>query len=151
METTALAESLQQATTRTFELLAFLCAAEPSAPPADAEVTGASIGFSGPRVGYLRLRVPQRLVATIAANMLGLDEAETTADQQRDALGETLNVICGNLLPLLEGARAVFRVLAPQVPAVPEAVGLPASATARVAFDEGWAEVTLHLSAQEAA
>jgi CheY-specific phosphatase CheX len=151
METTALAEKLQQATTRTFELLAFLCAAEPDATPPDAEVAAASIGFSGPQAGYLRLRVPQRMVATIAANMLGLDEAETTADQQRDALGETLNVICGNLLPALEGPQAVFRVLAPEVPAGPLATDMPPTATTRVAFDEGWAEVALHLAAQEAA
>jgi hypothetical protein len=33
---------------------------------------------------------------------------------QRDALGEVANVVCGNLLPLVAGAEAVFRLSAPE-------------------------------------
>ena len=48
--------------------------------------------------------------------MLGVDEKEeTTLDQQYDALKETLNIVCGNLLPELAGKRDVFDIGSPQI------------------------------------
>lgn len=106
---------LQRATVSTFESLAFLfaedeCSAEQLAAPLDGMV---SVEFHGPMRGRLVLRVSASLMPAIAANMLGDDESHLVP-LQRDALGEMTNVVCGNLLPLLAGSDAVFRLDAPQ-------------------------------------
>jgi len=106
---------LQRATTSTFEDLAFLflepeCTAEQAEAPLDAIV---SVNFHGPARGRLTLRASSTLLPAIAANMLGEDQAQFVP-LQRDALGEMANVVCGNLLPLVAGAEAVFRLDAPQ-------------------------------------
>ena len=38
-----------------------------------------------------------------------------TGDQVQDALKEVINVICGNILPALAGAEAVFNISAPDI------------------------------------
>jgi CheY-specific phosphatase CheX len=106
---------LQQATASTFEELAFLfleteCTEEQADAPLDAVVT---VNFHGPVRGRLTLRVSSVLLPAIAANMLGEEQAKFVP-LQRDALGEMANVVCGNLLPLVAGAEAVFRLDAPQ-------------------------------------
>ncbi len=106
---------LQRATASTFEELAFLfpdaeCTEEQDAAPLDAAVT---VEFHGPMRGRLVLRVSSVLLPAIAANMLGEEESRQVP-LQRDALGEMANVVCGNLLPLVAGADAVFRLDAPR-------------------------------------
>ncbi len=106
---------LHRATVSTFESLAFLytedeCSVEQLAAPLDGTV---SVEFHGPMRGRLVLRVSASLMPAIAANMLGDDESHLVP-LQRDALGEMTNVVCGNLLPLLAGTDAVFRLDAPQ-------------------------------------
>jgi CheY-specific phosphatase CheX len=54
------------------------------------------------------------MLPTVAANMLGDDDAPAPA-QQLDALGEIANVICGNLLPHIAAPHAVFQLDAPQL------------------------------------
>ncbi len=70
-----------------------------------------AVGFHGPLEGTLLISVYGDLLPTLAANMLGEDEA--TERQQSDALGEIANVICGNLLPALAGFKAVFKLGSP--------------------------------------
>lgn len=106
---------LRQATASTFEELAFLfpedeCSESQLEAPLDATVT---VDFHGPMRGRLVLRVSSCLLPAIAANMLGEEESHKVP-LQRDALGEMTNVVCGNLLPALAGADAVFRLDAPQ-------------------------------------
>ncbi len=108
--------SLSQTTAATFEDLALLFPdAEPSAEqlamPLDVTV---SVDFRGPLTGRLVLRASHVVLPTIAANMLGEDESRQ-APLQRDALGELANVICGNVLPAIAGAEAVFHLAAPRV------------------------------------
>lgn len=114
---------LRQATASTFEELAFLypedadardaIAVDSSPSDADSPIASAAVDFHGPLRGRLVLRVSARLLPVIAANMLGEQESQFTP-LQRDALGEIANVVCGNLLPALAGADAVFRLDAPQ-------------------------------------
>jgi len=105
---------LRQAAISTFENLAFLCLEDDNAvsadePPVDAVV---AVDFHGPMRGRLVLRTSSNLLPVIASNMMGEDEAQRMP-MQRDALGEIANVVCGNLMPMLVGAEAVFRLDAP--------------------------------------
>jgi CheY-specific phosphatase CheX len=67
------------------------------------------IDFSGPFDGAFFLSADELLLDEITRNMLGLDDDSRISQSQReDALKETANVICGNLLPKLGGKDAVF-------------------------------------------
>ena len=74
-----------------------------------------SVAFAGPFRGAMALASGARLAATLAANMLGVDEDDPDATRKKaDALGEILNMICGNVLPEIAGARAEFAITAPE-------------------------------------
>ncbi|MBW2359013.1 MAG: chemotaxis protein CheX [Deltaproteobacteria bacterium] len=75
----------------------------------------ASVSFAGPFAGGLVMTVSPQVVFELAANMLGVDNEETTLDQQYDALKESMNVICGNLLPAITGKQAVFNIGSPEI------------------------------------
>lgn len=115
--------SLSQTTAATFEDLALLfpdaeLSAEQHAAALDVTV---SVDFRGPLTGRLVLRASHGVLPAIAANMLGEDESRQ-APLQRDALGELANVICGNVLPAIAGAEAVFHLAAPRVHSASEAL-----------------------------
>jgi CheY-specific phosphatase CheX len=107
---------LWQATAQTFEELALLF---PDAQLTDRQsraplAVTAIVEFSGPMRGRLALRVSAEVLPAAAANMLGEDAGRETP-LQRDAIGELANVICGNVLPVIGGAEAVFILSAPRV------------------------------------
>lgn len=80
------------------------------------EMTGCHVTFSGPLQGDLLLIISNAAMPELASNMLGMDEEETPPeDQQKDAVKEALNVICGNLLPKIGGVEAVFDIQAPEI------------------------------------
>lgn len=85
-------------------------------------VVAATILFSGPFSGTLVMTVSNQLLPELAANMLGVDDEETTLDQQHDALKETINIICGNLLPAIAGKEVVFNIDAPVIISGVEAI-----------------------------
>src|SRR5256885_12141673 len=102
-----LAHTLLQAAVLTFEDLGFMLPTpelddQQKRAPLDTTV---SVAFQGPYNGRLVILTCRQMLPTLAANMLGEDEA--TEQQQRDALGEVANVICGNMLPGIAGAKAV--------------------------------------------
>jgi chemotaxis protein CheY-P-specific phosphatase CheC len=141
---------LAQVTEQTFEALSFMLPADEVAADAAAEehVT-ASVGFTGPCAGHVCLTAPASLLAPLAEGMLGSAAGAPNEEQQQDALGEVLNVICGHLLPLMGGREAVFRVAAPQVPAADATE--PVAAEMTMAFDEGPVRVRLSLRREPAA
>jgi chemotaxis protein CheY-P-specific phosphatase CheC len=124
-------ELLTEVTGETLEQLAFVFSFPDEVDPAaisEAAVTGVQVTFSGPQQGKLLLVVSSAVLAELAANMLGLDDGETPPeDQQKDALREAVNVICGNLLPRIGGVEAVFDI---QPPAILD------SAAVKAHFDE---------------
>ena len=75
------------------------------------------VGFQGSFSGQLVMAVTRQTVQELTANMLGLDddEGEISSDDQADALKETINVICGNLLPSIGGKDTVFDIHAPEM------------------------------------
>jgi len=105
---------LSRALTATFEELALICPdTKLSAAQSEAVVDVAvTVSFNGPISGRLVLRASSEILPCITENMLGADGAYPLT-VQRDALGELANVICGNLLPMIGGAEAVFVLSAP--------------------------------------
>ncbi len=100
----------------TFEDLAFMLASSEAAEMhSDAQYTGtSSVGFSGRYIGTLFISAyGSELLPSLTANMLG-DFEPPTEQQQRDALGEVANVICGNVLPAITSPQDVFDLDAPQ-------------------------------------
>jgi chemotaxis protein CheX len=105
---------LHAAAAATFETFTFLSAEDaPGTGEGGVAMVTAAVDFTGPRRGRLALRVPSTLLPTIAANMLGDDDAPPSS-LQHDALGELANVICGAVLPSLGGPSAVFSLASPR-------------------------------------
>jgi CheY-specific phosphatase CheX len=139
--------ALREAAATTLEELAFLFPLDVQEGakhkgPVDAV---ASINFRGPFDGRLVLRVSGDLLGTIAGNMFGDDEVHPEY-HQRDALGELANVICGNLLPAIGGASAVFTLDAPQVSLLELPTAEVPLAQTCIALEEGHAELLLYLT-----
>ncbi len=83
-------------------------------PDAVDDATLASITFHGPMTGELIMIGPRGLAFMMAANILGLDDV-TDVDQAIDAMGEALNVCCGQVLTAAFGDELVFDLTPPQV------------------------------------
>jgi CheY-specific phosphatase CheX len=108
--------------------------------------TAVSITFQGPYNGQLVVLTCGEMLPMLAANMLGEDEASER--EQRDALGEVANVICGNMLPGLAGAKAVFNLSAPQFISITEELTRGSerlAAEVHLGLDIGRAELRLFL------
>lgn len=131
-----------------FEQVAFMMptlAEDPDEPGTTYESVAVDIG--GALAGRMVLGVSSRMLGGLAANMLG-DDMPLPLDQQRDALGEVANIICGAFLPAIEGKGGVFSIT-PPVAADLEGERhrlLPgAPVTLRLGLDEGSAEILLWL------
>lgn len=100
------------------EQAAFLTTDPAEIAPADAAVEGnlcAAMDFSGEFAGTIAMMVDESIASSLAANMLGLDEGDPLARLRNgDALGEILNMICGNLLPEIAGSGPVFNLGSPR-------------------------------------
>ena len=69
----------------------------------------------GAKSGTFHLVLSRSMVPVVAVNMLGpLGITSPTPSDELDALGEMGNVICGNFLPNLVGANAVYDVGHPE-------------------------------------
>jgi hypothetical protein len=74
----------------------------------------ARIDFSGGFAGSLIMRMSPPVLNELALNMLETDENRTIFSAERhERLKECLSVICGNLLPVIAGEDAFFKVGAP--------------------------------------
>lgn len=139
--------SLFQAATSTFESLALLFPEQVSADGAEFLPLDAaySVTYRGAGDGRVVVGVTAGILPALAENMLGASAAPDP-QLQRDALGELVNVVTGNVLPMINGATAVFRLDAP-VPAgdAPFAarVGELSAARVRLRMDEGEAILAL--------
>lgn len=145
-------EVLQAVTEETMMSLAFLFAMPdedaPSQPAGDCVL--AEVDFSGPFSGTVFLRLPRAVLPELCANMLGLEPGDDLpAEQMRDAAGELLNVVCGNLLPKIAGSEAVFKV---EAPTLADDADIPAShknhspaGSCRLMLDSGECKVALFM------
>ena len=77
---------------------------------------GLGVAFKGHFEGYLYFVCAAESGREMTVNMLGLDDEETVPPEQiEDALKEVINIICGNILPVMAGAKAVFNIAAPEI------------------------------------
>jgi CheY-specific phosphatase CheX len=142
-----LTSPLLDAASETFEQLAYYFAEAGTVSPFVAEeVEGVvAVAFSGPMNGGIVLQLSGGILAGLAANMLGVDDTPSP-EEQRDALGEAANVICGNILPRIAGNAAVFAlgvpVAFPTWEAAVEALGA-VSAHVRLDVEGGRADIAL--------
>ena len=101
---------------RTLEKLAFIFAMpeEEEMEPKEGETIDVAVSFNGPFSGSMMILYPSTDLTELAANMLGLDDDdEISGEHKLDALKETINIICGNILPAVGGDAAVFDIDAP--------------------------------------
>jgi hypothetical protein len=135
----------------TLEKLAFMFAVplEGPAPASKRELATGRVRFSGPLCGGMQLSLSRSLLAELAGNMLGVDDASAlSADEQHDALCELINVICGNLLPLIGGNYAEFHIQTPFIQAggAPGAIEFgPVNAFSNLSVESGICLVALQL------
>lgn len=118
MEARSYPQTLSETVQRIFEQAAFVLTdfpdedADPEAAAAGS--VAAKVQFSGPFSGEMCFLANRRLSVILAGNMLGIEEDDPEAlNRSADALGEILNMICGNFLPLVAGTRAEFNISAP--------------------------------------
>lgn len=153
--TQEISDLLMEVASQTLEQLAFIFSF-PDDMNADAiwdeETTGCHVTYSGPSQGDLLLIISNAAMPELASNMLGMDEEEAPpVDQQKDALKEVLNVICGNLLPKIGGTEAVFDIQAPEILEAEAAKTLTndfmanpqGCASARLSLDDGECQLYL--------
>lgn len=139
--------SLFQAATSTFESLALLF---PEERPADGVefipmTSVMSVTYRGECTGRVVIGASAGVLEALAENMLGAAAAPDPS-LQRDALGEVANVITGNVLPMMHGARAVFHLDAPAErdnAALQAASGETRLAVTHLEMDEGTAVVAM--------
>ena len=118
----------------------------------DGPCIGVTVNFKGPFIGRLVLRMPETLPALLAENMLAITPEEDDSEETRyDAARELANVICGNLLPKIAGAEAVFNLQAPTIVKDEECLRKEISEDAahvRLFLEEGWLEVFLDVAGE---
>jgi chemotaxis protein CheY-P-specific phosphatase CheC len=138
--------------------LAFIMPLDPEDEVPDETDVGivASVTFTGEFRGILFLSAPAALLPELSANMLGTEDGEDPPiDKQHDAFAEALNVICGNLLPIIAGTEVVFDVHTPEILTdgqIPDEYEQYESAgTATLIFETGKAELALFIDKPVAA
>ena len=141
--------SLFNAGLKVFEDLGFMLPTSELDPEQAAAAfhSAVSVHFRGPVRGTLLVAISGNILPTLASNMLG--EEESPSDwQQKDALKELANVICGNLLPQIAGPRAVFDLGEPQIRTSEDVPNgdLPLTARQSIGLENGRAELLLYLS-----
>jgi chemotaxis protein CheX len=146
---------ISKVTAETLEKLAFMFASpyDPEDSTEENPDTGVSVFFDGPFSGTLGMKVSGEVLSEIAANMLGVDdEDEITLDDKNDALKETVNIICGNILPAIGGKQAVFSIDAPKI--IPEGEdvqvrdGEKLVSDVKLSLDEGRCDLVLFVNGE---
>ncbi len=148
---------LEEIASETFEGLAFMFGfpEEDESSLSGKSMMFVRVGFEGAFSGRLVMAVDRQTVRELTANMLGLEgeDEEISTDDQADALKETINVICGNLLPAIGGKEAVFNIHAPEI--LPDASTLETLpdtgliAIARLSIEDEPCQLSLYIDGED--
>jgi CheY-specific phosphatase CheX len=84
----------------------------------------AEVSFTGVFSGSLVMVITEPALNELAENMLGIDSEEVEQNHMYDALKETVNIICGNWLPIEGGDEAVFHIGTPRILSPSEAAAV---------------------------
>jgi hypothetical protein len=106
--------------------LAFLIGEDqPAELPAEAQWLECGVSYSGPVGGRLRACCRPALAQQLAASLLGVepDDDDMLREVAGDALGEFMNVVCGQFLTACYGTGPVFNL---SIPTVRESTQMPA-------------------------
>ena len=140
-------------TAETLEKLVFMFASpyEPENSTEEDPDIGVSVSFTGPFSGTLGMKVSGKVLSEITVNMLGVDdEDEITIEDQNDALKETINILCGNILPAIAGKQAVFNIGAPEIiqegEDIKENNGEELASDVKLSLDEGRCDLVLFVN-----
>lgn len=129
-----------------FEELGFLMPRSGNAEFSQAGCISATVFFKGSFSGCLLVSLTPEMLSLLCSNMLG-EEGRSNAFLERDSLCEIANVICGNSLPAIYGFEPVFHLSAPtlleNVNPLLSGPEYKKEAVVNIAFDTGYAEVTL--------
>jgi CheY-specific phosphatase CheX len=109
-------QALRDSVTEVLEKMFFLetmgeCV-QPCAEPGN-EIA-AELTFDGEPPGALLLRLTWEAARQIAADFLGIDEAELSVVQTSEVVRELANMICGSVLSRVEGV-STFHLAAPRI------------------------------------
>jgi len=107
---------LSEAAAEVLETMFFtsLAAEDEPPPPITEPVVCARLSFHGAPSGHLGVRVPLRTAREIAANFLGLEDAELTEARVGDVICELSNMVCGLVLGRLESS-GLFELTRPEL------------------------------------
>ncbi len=138
----SVSDLIAEAVERSFSDTAFMTAVPgEDLSPDDVAWTSSCVEFSGPLKGRMTLRLSRSLLPELAANIMGEDETPSEEDQI-DALGEMINIICGVVLPGIKEGEDVYRIDSPHTPPTDTAEA-PHNFEMSFAVDEGHAHLIL--------
>ncbi len=142
----AISKTLSKLGVDSLEKLAFMFPF-PESPPPNLELENsiaARVAFTGPYPGTLTMILSDDVLRELAVNMLGVDDdEEVSRDQLNDAIGEAVNIICGNVMPLIAGEKAIFNIQAPEIFPGAEPDNEKLTARAYLSIDEGWCDISM--------
>jgi len=141
--------ALRRAICEVFENLCFMMPSptDGSIPPDAGSLSRVvlAVDFGGAGRGTLHLTLPDTMIASVASSMLG-EDGPLELSEQYEAACELANIVCGNVLPLIAGDRAVFDLQSPRVIATMDAdLGDLFDVSARVLLDEGLVTASIAL------
>lgn len=144
---TALRDSVAEVLEKMFFVEPVEQAGRQAADLTPADEIAVRVRFNGHPSGWLLLGVTPPAARQIAADFLGLEEAETTVEQTMDVIRELANMFCGSLLSRVESS-TVFELAGPEVIPPGEMGPMPANARIAVDLDNGRLVVSLNLESE---
>jgi hypothetical protein len=115
MTTQTMDEVLREAVHEVMEKMFFLDVGDDGEEhPADAPAAAAEVRFRGEHNGEFRLEIDIVAARPAAADFLGVDVSELTADQVDEVVLELSNMVCGAVLSRVESG-SLFRLDKPRM------------------------------------
>lgn len=107
-------ELLHRVASQVLEDAAFLLTEAGEGETLNGRVQNATVAFSGPQQGLVRISASEELLRQLTADMLGVEpDDESAAEQTSSALAELTNILAGALVAELFGTSTLCRLGVP--------------------------------------